>query len=46
MTVLLVIAREAVEVLGERIQGKRTLAKKVEFQAELVRRGSVRELKR
>lgn len=40
------MGREAVEVLGERIQGKRTLAKKVEFQAELVRRGSVKELRR
>lgn len=39
------MGREAVEVLGERIQRKRTLSKRVEFCASLVKRGSVKQEK-
>ena len=38
------MGKEAVEVLGERIQRKRTLAKKVEFCTSLIRRGTVKKL--
>lgn len=36
------MGKEAVEVLEERIRGRRSLAKKVEFYAELVKRDSVK----
>lgn len=35
------MGREAVEILEERIEGKRKLIKKVEYQVTLVTRGSV-----
>ncbi|ANU47056.1 hypothetical protein ADH76_30520 [Enterocloster clostridioformis] len=38
------MGKEAVAVLEERIRHRRTLAKKVEFQAELVRWGSVKKM--
>ena len=38
------MGKEAVAVLEERIHHKRTLAKKVEFHADLVKRGSVKNL--
>ncbi|WP_252198558.1 substrate-binding domain-containing protein [Clostridium sp. MCC353] len=38
------MGKEAVAVLEERIHRRRTLAKKVEFQAELVKRGSVKKM--
>lgn len=38
------MGREAVEILEERIEGKRTLVKKVEYQVTLVKRGSVKRI--
>lgn len=36
------MGREAVAVLEERLDGRRRLSKKVEYQVELIKRGSVK----